>query len=89
MMKDKTVDELVGKWCLWDKYCTGDYIKLFINNVQNDLVEYSYDKKSWNYADVCKFEHGYLVECPFKEISSRPDTSQMVTSHCFTTSLPI
>ena len=27
MMEDKTISELVGKWCLWDEYCTGDYTK--------------------------------------------------------------
>ena len=63
--------------------------KLFINDVQNDLVEYSYDKKSWNYTDVCNFEHGHLVECPFKEISPHPDASQTAPSNGFTTSLSI
>lgn len=64
----ENASKFIGKWCLWDRYHTGQYDKLFINDVKNDFVEYSYDKKSWQYADLSLFDQGDLVVSPFKEI---------------------
>jgi len=34
------------------------------------MIEYSYDKKRWQYADLTLFGHGDFIVSPFKEIKS-------------------
>lgn len=75
-LNGENASKFIGKWCLWDKNHIGQYDKLFINDVKSNLVEYSYDKKSWQYADLSLFDHGDLIVSPFKEIKTNDGASQ-------------
>ena len=82
--------DFIGKWCLHDENRTGHYTKLFVNDIKEVktglddgderslMIEYSYDKKRWQYADLTLFDHGDFIVSPFKEI--KPEENEKAES---------
>lgn len=83
----------IGKWCLHDENRTGRYTKLFVSDIKKVqvgpaangydtlMIEYSYDKKRWHYADLSLFEHGDFIVSPFKEIETDDEAPRLVPSY--------